>query len=53
MFNISQNSAIEDELGRLNPVNLDALSGIRLMNRIELKYVFETTKAGRPDKSSG
>lgn len=44
MFKPGQNSVIEDELERLNPVNLDAMSGIRLMNRIELKYVFETRK---------
>jgi hypothetical protein len=44
MFNLNRNSAVENALGRLNPVNLDALSGIRLMNRIELKYVFETEK---------
>jgi hypothetical protein len=44
MFSLSHNSVIESELDRLNPVNLDALSGMRLMNRIELKYVFETGK---------
>jgi hypothetical protein len=44
MFNLSQNSDIEYELSRLNPVNLDALSGIRLMNRVEFKYVFEKKK---------
>jgi hypothetical protein len=44
MFNTSQNSRIKDVLSRLNPVNLDSLSCIRLMNRVELKYIFETSK---------
>lgn len=39
-----QTSEVEDELNRLNPVTLDALYSVRLMNRIEIKYVFTTGK---------
>ena len=28
----------------MNPVSLDAISDVRLMNRIEIKYVFSTSK---------
>lgn len=38
------NNDIKIELSKLNPVSLDSLSGIRLMNRIEIKYVFATRK---------
>jgi hypothetical protein len=44
MFNTGQNSITEHEIGRFNPVNLEALAGVRLMNRIEIKYVFERGK---------
>jgi hypothetical protein len=44
MFYIMQHSYIESELSKLNPVSLDEMSGIRLMNRVEIKYVFTTRK---------
>jgi hypothetical protein len=44
MFKIFQTSNIEDELNKFNTVTLDAISCIRLMNRIEIKYVFAATK---------
>jgi hypothetical protein len=44
MSSLNEHSAIKNELYRLDPVNLDALSRIRLMNRIELKYVFDSKK---------
>jgi hypothetical protein len=39
-----QQSYIESELSNLNPVSLDEMSGIKLMSRIEIKYVFTTRK---------
>lgn len=39
-----QTGEIENELKRLDPVTLDALYSVRLMNRIEIKYVFTTAK---------
>lgn len=44
MFYIMQNSSIESELSKLNPVSLDEMSYVRLMSRIEIKYVFTTRK---------
>jgi hypothetical protein len=44
MFNIMQKIKIESELKKLYPVSLDAISCVRLMNRIEIKYVFTTQK---------
>ena len=44
MFYIMQYSYIESELSKLNPVSLDEMSGIRLMNRVEIKYLFTTRK---------
>jgi len=44
MFNIMQTREIGDELIKLNPVTLDAIYDIRLMNRIEIKYIFATRK---------
>ena len=44
MFNIMQNSDIESELSKLNSVSLDALYSVRLMNRIEIKYVLTIRK---------
>jgi hypothetical protein len=40
MFYVMQQSYIESELSKLSPVSLDEMSGIRLMCRIEIKYVF-------------
>jgi len=42
MFYIMQHSNLESELSKLNPVSLDEMSGITLMSRIEIKYVFTT-----------
>lgn len=39
-----QNSELEDELSKLNSVALDAIAGVRLMKRIEVKYVFAARK---------
>jgi hypothetical protein len=39
-----QRSYIESELSKLNPVSLNEMSGIRLMSRMEIKYVFATRK---------
>jgi len=39
-----QNGQIESELSKLDPISLDAISCIRLMNRIEIKYVFSSCK---------
>ena len=44
MFQIMQNSDIEGELSKLNSVSLDSLYSVRLMNRIEIKYVFTIRK---------
>jgi hypothetical protein len=44
MSRIMQNGDIENELNKFNPVTLDAISGIRLMNRVEIKYVFSIRK---------
>jgi hypothetical protein len=44
MFDIMQKSYIENEISKLNPFSLDAISGVRLMNRIEIKYVFSIRK---------
>jgi hypothetical protein len=44
MFKIMQNRDIESELSKLNPVSLDSMSSVGLMNRIEIKYVFTTSK---------
>ena len=39
-----QNNDIEDKLLKLNSIDLDALSSVRLMNRFEVKYVFTAGK---------
>jgi hypothetical protein len=39
-----QNNEIEDELRKLNSINLDGISGAMLMNRFEVKYVFTSRK---------
>lgn len=39
-----QNSDIELVINQIRPVTLDAISSVRLMNRIEIKYVFGTRK---------
>jgi hypothetical protein len=39
-----QNSDIESEISKLGSVSLDAISDVRLMNRIEIKYVFASSK---------
>jgi hypothetical protein len=39
-----QQRYIESELSKLSPVSLDEMSGIRLMSRIEIKYVFTTSR---------
>jgi hypothetical protein len=44
MVNLMHNIDIESELRKLNPVSLDSISGVRLMNRIEIKYVFTSRK---------
>lgn len=44
MFQIKQNSDIECELSKLNSVSLDSLHSVRLMNRVETKYVFNIRK---------
>ena len=44
MFQIMQNKDIEGELSKLNPVSLDSLYSVRLMNRVEVKYVFNIRK---------
>ncbi|MBK8884291.1 MAG: polyphosphate polymerase domain-containing protein [Bacteroidales bacterium] len=35
---------IESELGKLDPASLDNFSRVKLMNRVEIKYVFSTRK---------
>jgi hypothetical protein len=44
MVDLMHNSDIQSELSKFNPVSLDSLSGARLMNRVEIKYVFTTRK---------
>jgi VTC domain len=44
MFQKMRNSDIESELSKLNPVGLDSLYSVRLMNRVEIKYVFNIRK---------
>jgi hypothetical protein len=39
-----QNRSVESELSKLNSVSLNELSGVRLMNRVEIKYVFAIRK---------
>jgi len=39
-------TAIKASLNSLEPVDLDSLSSVRLMNRIETKYLFSATKLG-------
>ena len=39
-----QKSDIEAELSGLKPVTLDDITGVRLMNRIEIKYLFAAGK---------
>jgi hypothetical protein len=39
-----QNNDIEDEILKLNSIGLDKISGARLMNRFEVKYVFTARK---------
>ena len=43
-FNKMHNYDIEGQLLRLNSIDLDAISGARLMNRFEVKYVFNARK---------
>jgi hypothetical protein len=44
MFQIVQNRDLEGALSKLNSVNLDSLYSVRLMNRVEVKYVFNIRK---------
>jgi hypothetical protein len=44
MYKVMQNNDIERELGRLIPVGLDSISGAGLMNRVEVKYLFNSAK---------
>jgi hypothetical protein len=44
MVNLMHNIDIQSVLSKINPVGLDSLSRIRLMNRIEIKYVFSARK---------
>ncbi len=44
MFQIMQNNDIEGELSKLKAVSLDSLHSVRLMNRVEIKYVFNIRK---------
>ena len=37
-------SDIDSKLSKMNPVNLESISDLRLMNRIEIKYTFSTNK---------
>jgi hypothetical protein len=43
IFNIMQ-SNISSEISKLTPVGLDGMTSVRLMNRIEIKYVFAISK---------
>jgi len=44
MFQIMQNNDLEGELSKLKAVSLDSLFSVRLMNRVEIKYVFNIRK---------
>lgn len=44
MSDIMHNSDLEVELSKLNPVTLDSIAGVTLMNRIEIKYAFSIRK---------
>jgi hypothetical protein len=44
MFQRMQNNDIEGELSKMKAVSLDSLYSVRLMNRVEIKYVFNIRK---------
>ena len=44
MFQRMQNNDIEGELSKMKAVSLDSLYSVRLMNRVETKYVFNIRK---------
>ena len=44
IYSKMQNDEMEDELRNLNSIGLDEISGVRLMNRFEVKYVFTARK---------
>ncbi len=44
MSDIVLNNEIQSKISRLSPIGLDSISGVRLMDRVEIKYLFTTAK---------